>query len=136
MFKPEPPLLLWLLAQRSARQLRAIGEHDFAEHSHGRALLAGNEGDRDLIAGMQRLWVPAGSSQNCWREGFDRPVYNLAGIILGVQKNLAVGIGPEEFRYGPLKGLWMLYVVIRSPVVREHRNADHQNANDQPETLC
>jgi hypothetical protein len=50
--KPAPLLLLRLLAQCSARQFCAIGKHDLAQHSHRRALLAGNECDRDLVAGM------------------------------------------------------------------------------------
>ena len=88
----EPLLLLWLLAQRAARQLRAVGKHDLAEDPHGCALFAGREGDRDLIAGVQRFPRPSGSFQNGRSEGFDRPAYDLAGLVLRVQKDLAMGI--------------------------------------------
>ena len=61
-------LLRWLLAQCAARQLGPIGQHDFAEHAHGRALLAGNQRDGNLVAGMQSFAGPARSFQNRRRE--------------------------------------------------------------------
>lgn len=84
---------------------------------------------------MQRFPGPAGSLQNCGSEGFNCPIHDLAAVVLHVQKNLAMRIGPVEFRYGSLERQWMLYVVIRSPVMREYGNASDQKAGKQAKAL-
>src|SRR5580704_6859084 len=119
-------LLLRLFAERAARQLCAVGKHGLAQHSHRRVPFAGNESDRDLVAGVQRFARPTGPLEHRRREGLDRPVYDLPRIVLRVQKNLAMRVGPKEFRHCSLQRLGMLNVVIRSPMMREYRNADHQ----------
>lgn len=128
-------LLRWLLAQRAARQLRAVGQDDLAKHSDGRALFAGNEGDGDLVARVQSFPGPTGSFQNRRSEGFDRPVHDFAAIVLHIQKNLAMRVGPIKFRHGSLERYRVLDIIVRSAVVSEDRNANDQQAGEEAKTF-
>jgi hypothetical protein len=83
---------------------------------------------------MQCLAAPAGSFQDCRSKSFDRPIHDFVVLILYIQKNLAVRIGPEEFRHGALEGDGMLHVVIRPAVVRERWDTNEQKANQQTKT--
>src|SRR5579871_3737196 len=85
---------------------------------------------------MQSLTVPAGPLQNGGGQSFDGPVYDLAVVVLHVEKNLAVGVGPVEFRHRSLEGDGMLHVVIGAAMVCEDRNAEKQKSCHQTQAFC
>src|ERR1700674_4406708 len=74
---------------------------------------------------------PAIPVQNARTLRFDGPTYDIAFVVLHVEINLAVRIGPHEFRCSPFDGYRMIPVVSGIPVVRRHRAANHQKAHDQ-----
>src|SRR5690242_2799614 len=91
-----------LFAELAARQFFAVGKHDFADHADRSALLAGGDRYGDNLAGFQELRIPAGALEDRWGQSFDTPIYGLAGIVLNVEENLTMRIGPIIFGDGAL----------------------------------
>ena len=70
------------------------------------------------------------------REGFNRPVHDFAANHPSTsRKTWQWGLDQKNSVTVPLRVYRMLDVVIRSAVVREHRNADSQKSSHQAETL-
>src|SRR5579871_2004237 len=120
-----------LFAQDSAGQLRPAREHDLTNHSDRVSLFTGNDGDRDVVACVQGVAVPAGPLDDRRRIGFDRPAHNFPLIVFYVEKNLAVRVGPVEIRYGAFQSHRVLHVVIRSAMVRVSGSARDTSGRQQ-----
>src|ERR1700752_2654808 len=90
-------LLRRAFAEVATRQFFSRGEQEFADHADGRPLFAGRDGHRDHLAWLQELRIPASSLQDRRSQGLDAPIHGLAGVVLDVEENLAMGIGPIIF---------------------------------------
>jgi len=64
-----------------------------------------------LIPGHDGILVPAVPAQNAWTLRFHGPLGHFADVILHVDINLAMRIGPHKFRYGPGDGNRMFLVI-------------------------
>jgi hypothetical protein len=71
---------------------------------------------------------PAQANQVAGIIQFDAPTYNFAFVVLGVQKNYAMGIGPYESRNGAFHADAFGKVVALRPVVRHYRATVKQKA--------
>src|SRR5579864_8694176 len=89
-------------------QYVAVGEDDFPQllsgKSHRRSALGGNQSDGNQISGLDGVAGPAVSAKDARTLRFDRPANNFALGVFYVEINLAVRIGPHEFRHGALDG--------------------------------
>ena len=85
-------------------QFPAIREKYVRANPDRLAVLAGVEFKRNFVTGLQCHVSPAQADQIARIIQFDGPIYNLAFVILRVQINLAVRIGPHEFRNGSFHG--------------------------------
>src|SRR5579862_5203001 len=92
-----------------------VGEGDFphpcAGKSHRSSAFRSNQGDGNLIAGLDGIPVPAVLAKNVHALRFDRPTHNVPFLVFYIEVNLAMGIGPNEFRHGSLDGDRMIGIV-------------------------
>jgi hypothetical protein len=66
---------------------------------------------------------------------FKHPVFHLAAVIRGVEKDFAMGVGPKELRNRRLHGRRFAEIVQRpAPVVGERRNRNQKNTYAQCHT--
>ena len=64
------------------------------------SLFVGRDGHCHYLAWFQELRIPAGSLQDAGSQGLDALIHGLAGVVLDVEENLAMGIGPIIFGNG------------------------------------
>ncbi len=86
--------------------------------SHGRSALGGEQGDGNQISRLNGVAGPAVSAKDARTLRFDGPANNLALGIFHIEVNLAVGIGPHEFRDAALDGDRVVGVVSGISVMR------------------
>src|SRR5689334_7827877 len=103
----------------------AVVKNDFpgflSRESDGRSALGGNQRHRNVIAGFDGISRPAVPAKNAGTLRFDGPTYHVAFRVFDVKIDLAMGIGPHEFRYVPCDGGRMLFVVSHISMVRFER---------------
>jgi hypothetical protein len=118
-------------------QHTAVSEDDFSRIPSGKSyrgsVLGGRESNRNLVSRLDRTFVPAISVENAGTLRFDTPTYDFSLVVLDVEKNLDMRIGPHEFRHSPRNRNRVNFVVSHIPVVRQQRAAKHQKAHDQGE---
>src|ERR1700719_4478478 len=126
-------LLRRAFAEFATRQFFTVGQQEFADHADGRPLFAGRDGDGDDFAWFQELRIPAGSLQDRGSQGFDAPIHGFARVVLDVEENLAMGIGPIIFGNGTLESFEIFCVVLGPPVVGPEHTASSQKATKHSE---
>src|ERR1700688_537871 len=104
-------------------QLSAIRKKYVHANPDGFFILAGVASKRNFVACFQGHVSPAQADQIARIIQFDAPICDLAVAVLGVEKNLAMGIGPHESRYGALHGNSLCEVVALGTVVGNDRPA-------------
>src|ERR1700730_3857404 len=118
-------------------QHMAVGKHDLACVSSGKpnwcAIFGGSESDRDLVTRLERGFVPTIAVQNAGTLRFNSPIHDFALVILNVEKNLDMRIGPHYFRHGSRNRDGMNLVVSHISMVRQERTATGQKTYDQGE---
>src|SRR5882672_9005619 len=116
-------------------QHTAVGEHDLTRIPSGKSdrcsILGGGERNRYLVSLLDRTLVPAIPVQNAGALRFDTPTYNFALVILDVEKNLDMRVGPHHLRHCPRNGDRVNFVVSYISVVRKHRAGKNQKARNQ-----
>src|ERR1700730_12103313 len=118
-------------------QHMAVGKHDLACVSSGKpnwcAIFGGSESDRDLVTRLERDFVPTIAVQNAGTLRFNSPIHDFALVILNVEKNLDMRIGPHYFGHGSRNRDGMNLVVSHISMVRQERTAKGQKTYDQGE---
>src|SRR5882762_6880623 len=116
-------------------QHSTVGEHDLTCIPSGKSdrcsILGGGERNRYLVSLFDRTLVPAIPVQNAGALRFDTPTYDFSLVVLDVEKNLDMRIGPHYFRHSPRDSDRVNFIVSHISVVRHHRAAKHQKAHDQ-----
>ena len=79
-------------------QYRAVGERDLIQTPRGQARFSGVDIDGYYITGREGSLAPAYELQRLRTGCFGGPMYDLALVILHIEFNQAVRIGPREFR--------------------------------------
>src|SRR5207302_10141412 len=77
--------------------------------------------------------IPASSPQDRGGQGLDAPIHRLARIILDVEENLAMGIGPVIFSDRAPESPEIFRVVFGSSVVGPERAVNGQEGGEQAE---
>ena len=83
-------------AARINQESLAVGKYDFVEAPDGPAGLGGPDIDRDHVAGLQRVPVPAQQGDRWRAANFRRPVCDVTLLILHVEHHDRVRIGPMD----------------------------------------
>ena len=113
----------------------AVGERNLPRLISGEtdrgSVFGGRESDRNLIAGLDGSPGPVIPPQDAGTLAFDRPIHDRALVLFHIQKNLAMRIGPHEFRHRSRDGDPMLFVVSGISVVRPRWAANHKQTCDQ-----
>src|SRR5450631_2162171 len=86
----------------------AIWKNDFpvvvSGKTNRRSILGGSESDRDLIPGLERRPGPAVAAHDTRTLAFNGPINDFAFFVLHVHENLAMRVGPNEFRHRARNG--------------------------------
>src|SRR5579862_5385246 len=110
-FKPPPfeirkgwgtrcePHKLFLSGLRVLSELFAVGFDQLDEAADVCALLRRIERHFNDVSLLYALAVPAAAHEDRRRAGLEEPVLHVAFFVLGVEADLDVRIGPQEFRY-------------------------------------
>jgi hypothetical protein len=106
----------------------AIGEDHLFDTADRQAVLDGLHSDSDLISRFERLLAPAQVDHVGWITGLGSPMRDVALVILHIEPQKAVWIGPKPFRDDSFQGQLFRRVVGRRAVVREQRNANREHA--------
>jgi hypothetical protein len=112
----------------SAKRL-AVGEHHLYNTPNRLAILDRLNRDRGLIAGLESLLAPTKVGHVGRITGFSDPMDYGTFVILRIELQEAVWIGPEPFCDGYLHGEFLVGVEIRSAVMCRQRS--HENATTQ-----
>src|SRR6266481_9369894 len=124
------PLLSLVHPQHSA-----VGEHDLTRIPSGKSdrcsILGGSERNRYLVSLLDRTLVPAIPVQNAGALRFDTPTYDFALVVLDVEKNLDMRVGPHYFRHGPRNGDRVNFVVGHISVVCQYRAGKNHKTRNQ-----
>src|SRR5437870_1127816 len=97
-------ILLWLwrrggiASRRTGEDVPAIGKLDEARVAGLRAVLGQHTLDGDLVAGLQGVHTPTVSRQGVGRPTFALPGLHASLLVLHIQVNPDVRIGPLELR--------------------------------------
>jgi hypothetical protein len=112
-------------------QLSAVSEKNVHANPDGFLVLAGIELQLHFVAFLERIVRPAQPNQVARIIQFDAPINNFASVVLGVQKNYAMGISPYESRNGALHADPFREIVALRPVVRHDRATKGQKATGE-----
>src|SRR6516165_1227979 len=77
--------------------------------------------------------LPAGAVQDAWTIAFELPVRHSAYLILYVEVEVAVGVGPLDFRHNARESDGLVGVVFGTKgMVRRERNRKQSDCGEQP----
>ncbi len=79
-------------------------KYDFLENTDRRACSGWGEGNRDLISSLQQILGPATNPQLARTTGFGSPMDDVAVVVLYVEIDLAMWVGPRKFRDNSRQG--------------------------------
>src|SRR5207253_11450751 len=86
-------------AATAVTKAAAVGQHDVVDAAHGVLALRLMNEDSDDVAGRHRRLRPANQAQSRRTAQLRGPVHRLAFVILHVELEDGVGVGPRELRY-------------------------------------
>jgi len=119
-----------VLEDDSGAESLAIGEHNLLYAADRLAVLDRHECDSDFIARFERLLAPAKVDHVRRIASLGCPMHDVALFILRIKFQKAMGIGPNPFRDGPFQCDLFRRVIGSSAVVREQRNGNRQEAEE------
>src|ERR1019366_6977567 len=86
-----------------------------------------------VVPGFDHFSLPTRPDQHVGTVAFDTPLFDAAVIILHIQENEHVRIGPFHIGYDALHVDRMLHVVRRARMVSQERPRNHKRAYDENE---
>src|SRR2546427_2480282 len=109
-------------SERDVFEFPAVGQHDLINNPYRCAGLRPKDVDSDYLARMHDVPRPTKRAHRGWTARFADPMHDVAVIILYVEREDIMWIGPEEFRHRRvLQGDQVLHVVRYVSVMRENR---------------
>src|SRR6516162_2457604 len=80
--------------------------------------------------------LPAGAVQDAWTIAFELPVGHSSFLVLDVEVEVAVGVGPLDFSHNAGEGDGLVGVVFGTKgMVRRERNRKQSDRGEQPPKL-
>src|SRR5207245_4182850 len=105
----------------TTRELLPIGQQDLYDAANRLAILDGDHGHGDFVAGLEGLLGPAAVAHGGRIFSFRAPMHYLAAVIGCVELQHAMGIGPQPLHHGSLHGHCVVGVAWSVTVMRTRR---------------
>lgn len=121
---------------KARQSLLAIDQDTPSELCDRAAVLGRGALNRYFIAGLECIPRPACADLGHRVPGFDEPVRGAPFIVLGIDLQENMGIGPNIIGHSPLHRYDFPHLVRRTPMVREHWGTNPEEAQKEDKEHC